>query len=129
MPGEAFAQLDSRAGALQSSLAALALRYILEGLTMDRYPCIRFLDRPGGREAMVAGTRLSVIDVVRTAHQNEGSVAETAAYLSVPPAVVEAVIGYYVDHRAALDGEIERREAAEDAERARWQARARAFTR
>lgn len=122
-------QLANRARALQSSASALAHRYIAEGLAMDQHPCIRFWDRPGGREAMVAGTRLSVVDVVRTINQNAGSVSEAADYLSIAPAILDAVVGYYVDHRAEVEQEIERRERIENEESAHWQARQRAFAR
>jgi uncharacterized protein (DUF433 family) len=120
-------QLADRARTLQSSPGSLAHRYIVEGLAMDQHPCIRFWDRPGGRQAMVAGTRLSVVDVVRTINQNDGSVSEAAEYLSIAPAILDAVVGYYVEHRGEVDQEIARRERIEGEELAHWQARRQAF--
>jgi uncharacterized protein (DUF433 family) len=120
-------RLTERARAMRIAPATLAARYVVEGVLMDRHPRIRFSDRPGGREAMLAGTRLSVIDVVRTIQQNGGSPDEAALYLDISAADVTDVIGFYLDCRIDIDIEIELRERAEEEEQARWQARQQAF--
>lgn len=123
------AELARRASSRQIAPATLAARYVREGIIMDRHPRIRFIDRAGGREAMLVGTRLSAIDVIRTVRQNGDSIEEAADYLQVSPADVADVVGYYVDWKDDLDAAIDERDRAEEDELARWRRTRHAFAR
>ena len=101
----------------------MAERYIEEGLRTDHHPLIYFRDGAAGRRAALVGSRLSVADVIATMRQNDNSVDETAFVLNLPPAKVEAAIGYYADYRDEVDDWIVANEEsaarAEDAYRRR----------
>jgi uncharacterized protein (DUF433 family) len=111
--------LEERAHDLGRSASALAARYIEEGLRRDEHPEITFVDRPGGRRAMIAGTRLNVAHVVATAKKARSAEA-TAETFDLPLQKVRAALAYYAASRDEIDAEIERdRQFAERAE-ARW---------
>lgn len=74
---------------------SLAQRYVEEGLRQDEHPLVRFVDGPAGRRAALLGTGLDVWEVIATARDNDGDVAEAAAYLDVPVHLVEAAVRYY----------------------------------
>jgi hypothetical protein len=63
----------------------LAQRYVEEGLRHDAHPLIQFLDGPSGRRASLLGRGLDVWEVIATIRDNNGSVAEAAEYLQIPP--------------------------------------------
>jgi len=51
----------------------------------------------------VTGTGLDVRQIVEVATDNDGSVAETAAYLEVDESIVESALTYYRAHRDEID--------------------------
>lgn len=81
----------------------LARRLIEEGLRRERHPAITFRDGPAGRRAALAGRRLDVWQVMETLRASEGDVAETAGYLQISAAQVEAAAAYYQDYPAEVD--------------------------
>jgi hypothetical protein len=89
----------------------LAQRYVEEGLRMDEHPLIRFVDGPSGRRACLVHRGLDVWEVIATAQDNDGSLAETAAYLQVVPGLVEAAVAYYGEYQDEIDAEIALNEA------------------
>jgi uncharacterized protein (DUF433 family) len=97
--------------------AALAERYIEEGMRIDEHPGIYFRDGGSGRRPAVLGTRLDVAQVIETLRQNENSIDETAEYLAITPAQVESALRYYAAYRDEVDEWIE--QSREIAERAR----------
>lgn len=109
-PG-AIERLRQRARQTGQTQAALAERYIEEGLRRDEHPLITFRDALGGRRPALVGTRLDVWQVIETLRQNEDSLAETAEYLEIPPQHVRACLRYYSDFKSEID---------EWTERARW---------
>jgi len=100
----------------------LAERYLEEGVLMDEHPGIRFVDGPMGRRPAVIGTGLDVWEIVQVAKDNDGSIAETAAYLEIDPRLVEAAIRYYGANRAQIDDWIARSDALNEREEANWRA-------
>jgi uncharacterized protein (DUF433 family) len=56
---------------------------------------------------MLAGSRLSVLDVIVTFRDNDNSIDATADYLGKPRNVVETALGYYADHKDEVDAWIE----------------------
>jgi uncharacterized protein (DUF433 family) len=81
----------------------LAQRYVEEGLRMDEHPAIRFTDGPAGRRATLVGRGLDVWEVIATVRDNDGSVAEAAAYLAIPLGLVEAAACYYGAYQQEID--------------------------
>jgi uncharacterized protein (DUF433 family) len=115
-------RLRERARLLGEKHTVLAERYLEEGVLMDEHPDIHFIDGPMGRRPAVIGTGLDVWEVVQVAKDNDGSVAETAAYLELDPRLVEAAIRYYGANRAQIDDWIARTDALNEREEANWRA-------
>lgn len=86
---------------------------------MDEHPSVVFVSRPGGRRAMLAGTRLNVADVVATA-KAAGSPEAAAESLDLSHGKVRAALGYYAAFRDEIDAEIERDLQVSEREEARW---------
>ena len=107
LDGGTLETLDKRAREVGLTRSRLAERYIEEGLRMDRHPGIVFWQRPAGRDAMLAGSRLSVLDVILTFRDNDNSIDATADYLGKPRNVIETALGYYADHKDEVDTWIE----------------------
>ena len=61
----------------------LAQRYVEEGLRMDEHPLVRFAEGPAGRRARLVGTGSDVWEVIAAVRDNDGDVAEAAAYLAM----------------------------------------------
>lgn len=90
----------------------LAQRYVEEGLRTDDHPLVAFADGPSGRRARLSGGP-DVWEVIAVAHDNDGDMAETAAYLEIPLGLVQAAASYYAAYPHEVDERIElnRREA------------------
>ena len=113
--------LEERADRVGESANALAARYLEEGLRRDEHPLIAFVNRPAGRRAMLAGTRLNVADVVAVA-KAAGSAEGAAESLDLPIWKVRAALSYYADFRDEIDAELERDGRLAEREEARWRA-------
>jgi uncharacterized protein (DUF433 family) len=120
-------RLEERANEIDRSASALAARYIEEGLRLDQHPGIVFVERPAGRRAMLAGTRLNVANVVGTA-KAAGSAEEAAESLDLPLLKIRAALRYYADFSDEIDAEIERDRRLAEREEARWRAEQSALT-
>ncbi len=84
---------------------------------MDEHPLIRFADGPSGRRARLLGGP-DVWEVVAVAHDNDGDLAETAAYLELPLGLAQAAASYYAAYPEEIDERIERnRREADEAHR------------
>lgn len=104
-------RLSERARRAHVPERALAQRYVEEGLRHDAHPLIQFLDGPSGRRASLVGCGLDVWEVIATVRDNDGSLAEAAAYLEIPPGFVEAAVSYYGEYCDEIDEEIALNEA------------------
>jgi len=113
-------RLKRRSDELGAPQAALAERYIEEGMRIDEHPGIYFRDGGSGRRPALLGTRLDVAQVVETLRQNENSVEETADYLDISPAHVEAALRYYAAYRDEVDKWIEQSREISERERDLW---------
>ncbi len=116
---ETLERLGERASETGETASALAARYLEEGLRTDAHPFVVFMSRPGGRRAMLAGTRLNIADVVATA-KAAGSPEGTAESLDLPLSRVKAALSYYADFQQEIDAEIERDRRFAEREEARW---------
>jgi uncharacterized protein (DUF433 family) len=96
-------RLDERARQTGLTRTALVERYVDEGLRQADHPGIVFVDEPAGRRARVAGSGLDVWEVVETVRDNDGSIAEAAAYLTVPERMVSDAMRYYADFPYEID--------------------------
>ncbi len=101
----------------------LAERYIDEGMRMDEHPGIYFRDGGSGRRAALLGTHLDVAQVIETLRQNDNVIEETADYLDLTPAEVDAALRYYVAFREEVDEWIGQGRAIAERERELWQRR------
>ncbi len=110
-------RLKQRSHEVGAPQAALAERYIEEGMRMDEHPGISFRDGGSGRRPAVLGTRLDVAQVIETLRQNDNSIAETADYLDLAPAQVEAAVRYYASFTAEVDEWIAQSPAIAERER------------
>lgn len=82
---------------------------------MDEHPLIRFADGPSGRRARLVGGP-DVWEVVAVARDNNGDLAETAAYLEIALGLVQAAASYYATYSREVDERIDRnRREAHDA--------------
>lgn len=86
-------ELERRAKESGTSAAALYERLIDEGLRRDAHPLIAFRDGAAGRRATLAGSRLTVAQIIDTLLATEGAseaerVSDTAEYLDIPVSYV-----------------------------------------
>jgi uncharacterized protein (DUF433 family) len=112
--------LRERARARGESANALAERLLEEGLRREEHPLIAFRDGAAGRRAALVGTRLDVWQVIDTLRNSANSVADTAAYLQLPEAWVQATVRYYAAHPDEVDRFAERVKAAAEREQELW---------
>jgi hypothetical protein len=118
LPEQTVDRLADRADRSHVPPRTLAQRYVEEGLRMDEHPLIRFADGPSGRRARLVGGP-DVWEVVAVARDNDGDLAETAAYLELSLGLVQAAASYYAAYQQEVDERIERnRREARDAHRA-----------
>jgi uncharacterized protein (DUF433 family) len=89
---------------------------------MDRHPPIVFVEGAAGRRPVLAGTRISVADVVETARELGNSADSAAEYLSLPLWKVQAALRYYADYRDEVDAWIERNRRYAEREEEMWRA-------
>ena len=122
-------RLKRRSHEVGASQAALAERYIDEGMRMDEHPGIYFREGGSGRRAAVLGARLDVAQVMETLRQNGNSIEGTADYLDLAPAQVEAALRYYAAFTDEVDEWIEQTRAIAERERQLWLRREEALTR
>lgn len=120
MKASVYEGLGSRAEQAGKSKAALAERYIDEGLKHDEHPEIVFRDGPLGRRTMLAGTRLEVWQVVETLRGSGNSLGETADYLDLPVAKVQACVRYYAAYEDEVDAYANRVRQANARAEAAW---------
>lgn len=111
-------QRAKQSGARQNDLVE---RYIEEGLRQEDHPVIYFRTGEAGRRAALLGTRLDVQDVITTLRQNDNVIEDTAEYLDVSPAVVQAALRYYAEYRDEVDELIAQAEAFAERERSLWE--------
>jgi hypothetical protein len=107
LPERTVGRLADRAGRFSMAPRTLAQRYVEEGLRMDDHPLVRYVDGPAGRRARLVGGP-DVWEVIAVAHDNDGDLQETAAYLELPLGVVQAAAAYYGAYQQEIDDWIER---------------------
>lgn len=115
-------RLRDRARLLGEKHTTLAERYLEEGVLMDEHQNIHFVDGAMGRRPAVTGTGLDVWEIVEVAKDNDGSVAETAAYLEIDPRLVESALRYYGSNREEIEDWIARIHALNEREESNWRA-------
>jgi hypothetical protein len=106
----------------------LAQRYVEEGLRMDDHPLVRYADGPAGRRARLIGGP-DVWEVISVAHDNDGDLDETAAYIELPLGLVQAAAAYYGAYQEEIDEWIERNRREADEAHATFLAGRRALAR
>lgn len=117
------ARLKRRSREVGSAQAALAERYIDEGMRMDEHPAIYFRDGGSGRRPAVLGARLDVAQIIETLRQNANSIEETADYLDLSPAQVDAAVRYYADYKDEIDAWLDQSRGIAERERDLWRRR------
>jgi hypothetical protein len=118
LPEQTVGRLADRADRTNMPSRTLAQRYVEEGLRMDEHPLIRFADGPAGRRARLVGGP-DVWEVVGVARDNDGDLAETAAYLELSLGLVQAAASYYGAYPQEIDERLERnRREVQDAHNA-----------
>jgi uncharacterized protein (DUF433 family) len=116
-------RLKRRSREVGSPQGTLAERYIDEGMRMDEHPAIYFRDGGSGRRPAVVGTRLDVAQIIETLRQNANSIEETADYLDLSPAQVDAAVRYYAAYKDEIDDWIEESREIAERERDLWRRR------
>jgi uncharacterized protein (DUF433 family) len=90
----------------------LAERMIEEGIRMRRHPGIVFLDRGGGRDAVIAGRpKLSVWQVAQTVRATKTRAA-AAKWLSLDEMAVDRAMAYAKDHPDEIEQAIRENDEA-----------------
>jgi uncharacterized protein (DUF433 family) len=113
-------RLRIRARLAGEQRTTLAERYLREGLLMDEFPGIHFVDGAMGRRPAIAGTGLDVWEIVKVIRDNDGSAQEAAAYLEIEPRLVEIAVHYYGSNRDEIDDWIARVHEFSEREQAKW---------
>jgi hypothetical protein len=107
LPEQTVGRLADRAGRFSMAPRTLAQRYVEEGLRMDDHPLVRYADGPAGRRARLIGGP-DVWEVIAVAHDNDGDLEETAAYLELPLGLVQVAAAYYGAYPQEIDERVER---------------------
>jgi uncharacterized protein (DUF433 family) len=115
-------RLSVRARLAGQQRTALAERYLREGLLMDEFPGVHFVDGALGRRPALVGTGLDVWEIVKVLRDNDGSTEEVAAYLEIESRLVQIAAGYYGSNREEIDDWIARVHEFSEREQAKWQA-------
>ncbi len=113
-------RLRIRARLAGEQRTTLAERYLREGLLMDEFPGIHFVDGAMGRRPAIAGTGLDVWEIVKVIRDNDGSAEEAAVYLEIEPRLVEIAVRYYGSNREEIDDWIARVHELSEREQAKW---------
>jgi uncharacterized protein (DUF433 family) len=113
-------RLRRRSSEARVSQAALAERYLEEGMRMDEHPGIYFRDGGSGRRPAVLGTHLDVAQIIETLRQNDNSIEQTAEYLDLAAAQVDVAVRYYAACKDDVDAWIEQSRAIAEHERELW---------
>lgn len=116
-------RLKQRSREVGAPQAALAERYIDEGMRIDEHPGVYFRDGGSGRRPAMLGTRLDVAQIIETLRQNESSIEETAEHLDIPASQVETAVRYYAAYRDEVDDWIEQSRVIAERERELWRRR------
>ncbi len=116
LPADTASRLDLSAAESGMTRTALAERLLDEGLRRLRHPRIDFVDGPAGRRPFVVGAGLDVWEVVATLRVNGGSVQDSADYLGVPPAAVDAAARYSAEFADEIDRWIDTNESMAERE-------------
>ena len=115
-------ELEQRAREAGVPSAALYERFIAEGLRHDAHPLIVFRDGAAGRRAVIAGTRISVAQVIDTVlASDDHSVNQAAEYLRLPESHVSECVRYYASYRDEIDEWRSRLVEIAERERDAWQ--------
>jgi uncharacterized protein (DUF433 family) len=113
-------RLRVRARLAGEQRTTLAERYLREGLLMDEFPGVHFIDGAMGRRPAIAGMALDVWEIIKVVQDNDGSVEEAAAYLEIEPRVVRLATEYYGSNREEIDNWIARVHEFNEREHAKW---------
>jgi uncharacterized protein (DUF433 family) len=113
-------RLSIRARLAGQQRTALAERYLHEGLLMDEFPGIHFVDGAMGRRPAIAGMALDVWEIIKVVQDNDGSIEEAAAYLEIEPRVLRLATEYYGSNREEIDDWIARVHEFNEREHAKW---------
>ena len=115
-------ELERRAREAGVPSAALYERFIDEGLRHDAHPLIVFRDGAAGRRAVIAGTRISVAQVIDTVlASDDHSIKQAAEYLGLPESHVSECVRYYASYRDEIDEWRNRLSEIAERERDAWQ--------
>lgn len=115
-------ELEQRAREAGVPSAALYERFIDEGLRHDAHPLIVFRDGVAGRRAVIAGTRISVAQVIDTVlATDDHSITPAAEYLGLPESHVSECVRYYASYRDEIDEWRNRMAEIAERERDAWQ--------
>jgi uncharacterized protein (DUF433 family) len=114
-------RLRRRARVSGQPRTTLAERYLDEGLSMDEFPGIHFVDGAMGRRPALLGTGLDVWEVVKVIKDNQ-SPTEAATYLEIEPRLVELALRYYGSNREEIDDWIARVYELSELEENTWRA-------
>lgn len=110
--GTTLRALEEEARRYRVPPRTLAETILEEGIRMRRHPGIVFVDRGGGRAAVLAGRpRLGVWQIVLTARASR-SLASAARYLSVDIASVERALAYAAEHAEEMEAAIQANDEA-----------------
>ncbi len=115
-------ELERRAREAGVPSAALYERFIDEGLRHDAHPLIVFRGGAAGRRAVIAGTRISVAQVIDTVlASDDHSIKQAAEYLGLPESHVSECVRYYASYRDEIDEWRNRLSEIAERERDAWQ--------
>lgn len=120
VPEDVLHRLEDQAAARGSTKTSLAEAYIAEAVASADHPGIVFRDGPSGRRPGVVGGP-DVWEIVETFLGEGRDEAATARYLSLPIGLVQAAVGYYVEHREEIDAWIERNATVAAQAQATWE--------
>jgi hypothetical protein len=94
LPAESGTRLKRMANRHGWTPSDASARLVEEGLRRLEFAFIDFRDSPGGRQAYIQGSTLTVWEVMLLAQSHSGDVSAVARHLKWPEARVQAAINY-----------------------------------
>lgn len=112
LPEEVEGEIEREMRLRGGTFTEVATSLLREAVRMRRAPGILFMDGPGGRRAVIAGTGLDVWEVVMQSRESGGDPGELGGCFPwLSRAQISSALAYYELYPDEIDARIEREES------------------
>ncbi len=112
LPEEVEGEIEREMRLRGGTFTEVATSLLREAVRMRRAPGILFMDGPGGRRAVIAGTGLDVWEVVMQSRESGGNPEELVdCFPWLSRAQISSALAYYELYPGEIDARIEREES------------------